>query len=549
MVIGLYKKIILKKFVILLIFILLIGGIFRFYHIDKRSLWYDEYTYIGSGIIYELPNKNFKTVIIEIAEDRHAPLYYLILSIWIGVFGDSELALRIPSVMFGILSILIIFYIGKELFNHKVGLISSFLLSINLIHIIFSQEGKMYSLLLFLSLLSNYFFIKLIKDENIKNTILFIISTSLMLYTHNFGIFILVLQVIYLIYLLRKNGFFNKKVFMSQITAFLIFIPWIILLLNTKNLSEGTISIGFSYCSILDKFYSFSAGGLLIKARIFEMSFNKSLIDFFFNHNFFDLFYLGKTEFFLYIIYLTLFVVGIMYILKKFNQKNQINVLWFILIWLFIPLILKFFISLRTNDCDLRFALFSLPAFLLIVASGINNLKKRRLKIATIILISALFFAVYYKYDTWYSESTFVGPYWQLGQFIPENATNKEIAEYISFNSEPNLFSYIKIQKEAFKYIDRKYPNTVILTDWITAFKLSSPIHGWVKEPLTTLDANLNIAEVGSNEFDLILKIKGDGFDYRKSDLADKALNKFNVILIKEWKYKNMSIEIYENIS
>jgi len=278
------------------------------------------------------------------------------------------------------------------------------------------------------------------------------------------------------------------------------------------------------------------------------MSFNKSLLDFFLNHNFFNLFYLGKAEFFLFIIYLTLFVVGTIYIFKKFNQKNQINVLWLILLWLFIPLLLKFFIDLgETRNCGVNYTLVSLPPFLLLVANGITHLRKRVLKLVVITLITTLFLVAFYKYDVLYSETAYIGPYWQLGQFIPENATKKEIAEYISFNSEPNLFPYIKIQKDAFKYINKNYPDAIVLTDWITAFKLSSPIHGWVKEPPSILSSSLNIAEIGSNEFDIILKITGDGFDYRKSDLVDKALNKFDVSLIKKWQYYNLSVEIYKN--
>jgi len=532
------KKIVGKKLFILLIIILLIGGFLRFYHIDKRSLWFDEL------LTVKLIKKDFASMIIGTAQERHAPLYNLISFGWIRAFGNSELALRLPSAVFGILSILVIFYIGKELFNNKIGIIASFLLSINLTHIIFSQEARMYSLLLFTSLLSNYFFIVLLKEKKLRNTFFFIISTSLMLYTHHLAFFMLIFQGIFLL-LIKENWLFKIKIFIFQLITVLIFTPGLILLLKTPNLTGFKNSIGFSYCSILDKLYSFSAGGLLIKARIFEMSFNKSLSDFFYNHNFFDLFYLGKTEFFLFIIYLTLFVIGIMYMLKKYNKKNQINVLWFILFWLFIPLILKFFISLGTRDCDLRFALVSLPAFLLIVASGINSLKKRILKIAIIILITFLFIVVFYKYDTLYSETTFVGPYWQLGQFIPENATNKEIAKYISFNSEPNLFPYIKIQKEAFEYINMNTPDAIVLTDRITAFKLGSPEHGWVKKPLTILDTNLNITEADSNEFDLILEIKGDGFDYRKSDFVDEAINKFKVSLIKRWQYYNLSVEIY----
>jgi len=195
-----------------------------------------------------------------------------------------------------------------------------------------------------------------------------------------------------------------------------------------------------------------------------------------------------------------------------------------------------------------RYFLHSLPPLIILISYGFIKLSKKfKITLLLLFILPVSFFTAI-NYHRYYSHIGEFGQFWQLGQFIPENATNKEIAEYISFNSEPNLFPYIKIQKDAFEYINKNYPDAIVFTDWITAFKISSPPHGWSKVPLTILGVkNLNIAEIGSNGFDLILEIKGDGFDYRKSDLVEKALDKFNVILIKEWKYKNMSIEIYEN--
>ncbi|NEP84773.1 MAG: hypothetical protein F6K39_45725, partial [Okeania sp. SIO3B3] len=83
-----------------LIVITLIGFGVRLVHLGEQSLWYDE------GITWMLSQLRSPADLIGwTAADIQPPLYYLL--IWASdiVFGNTEWALRFPSVVFGVATI------------------------------------------------------------------------------------------------------------------------------------------------------------------------------------------------------------------------------------------------------------------------------------------------------------------------------------------------------------------------------------------------------------------------------------------------------------
>jgi len=96
------------------------------------------------------------------------PLYYLVLHFWIGFFGISEFAVRSLSAVFGCLSILALYKLGKYLFNVRVAIYCSLFLSVSFFHIYFSQEARMYTLLTLTALLSIFFFLKSMDENRFK---------------------------------------------------------------------------------------------------------------------------------------------------------------------------------------------------------------------------------------------------------------------------------------------------------------------------------------------------------------------------------------------
>ena len=71
-------------------------------------------------------------------------LWYWITAFSMKIFGVNEFAARFPSVFFGVLTIIAIFFLGKKLFNEKVGIISSAFITFLTIEILWSRQARPY---------------------------------------------------------------------------------------------------------------------------------------------------------------------------------------------------------------------------------------------------------------------------------------------------------------------------------------------------------------------------------------------------------------------
>ena len=70
------------------------------------------------------------------------PQYHLLLHLWMTLFGTSLFALRFLSLIFGVFATIIIYLLGRRLFNEEVGLISALILAISPLNIEYSQEAR-----------------------------------------------------------------------------------------------------------------------------------------------------------------------------------------------------------------------------------------------------------------------------------------------------------------------------------------------------------------------------------------------------------------------
>ncbi len=259
------KKLSLEIF--LLCLIIGIGVYFRLQGLIKNNLWYDE---IAS---YSVAVQAFPFGIIEkLAEfDTHAPFYYFILHFWIKLFGNNELALRFLSVLFGVLCIAAVYFLGKKFFSAKAGLIAAALLSVNSMQIYYSQEIRFYTYVSFLSIISIYFFLNLLKNANHKNYAFFLLASLFFLYSSNFAQFIVFIESLILltVFLYRKNFSEVKRLFGYLFLCFIFYIPHLFLLFSqVKNFSGGFLTgfinenvlllIGFQFLNLIIPFYNVS---------------------------------------------------------------------------------------------------------------------------------------------------------------------------------------------------------------------------------------------------------------------------------------------------
>ena len=143
-------------FWVLLILIILLGSFLRVFELSKQSIWNDE------AYTIELVMKSSFTELLigKKADPGIPPIYILFFKIWTDLFGYEKYIVRIPSVIFGIASIYVIFIFAKYLFDTKLALLSAFLLAISPFHIYLSQMVRPYSLVILLSLFALFFFVR-----------------------------------------------------------------------------------------------------------------------------------------------------------------------------------------------------------------------------------------------------------------------------------------------------------------------------------------------------------------------------------------------------
>ena len=403
---------------IVLLAILSIGLFLRIYDLGGESIWLDERESVRFASL------NLSDIFF--LSERNPPLYNIILHWWINLFGDSEFSIRFPSVIFGSLSIFMMYKVGNQIFDKNVGIISSLLLGLSVFHIRYSQEARMYSLSFLLTLLSIYFFIRFFKNRSCKVLISYILFSILLMYSHIYGIFIIISQNIYLIVLFfSSKELFRlniKRWILTQSLLIILFIPWIKIFIAQIF---GVVKGGFwvptpSLLSIVKSFGAYSGGILLFLLFLILLSF--SIIKYEGIGNNIDRRNILKS---------------IKSCYRKIRLLN-INDILLLLVWLLTPIILPFTISLfSTPIYTTKYTIVASPAFYLLVAKGISNVSHKYLKstiISIIIIISLVYVREYYiKIDK---------EQWRdVASHIDANAKNGDLLLFNAYYCQP-VFDY-----------------------------------------------------------------------------------------------------------
>lgn len=239
-----------KKTFWLMLFLICLGCFLRLIFIDKPDgLWNDEYL---SWMIASIPlGKKF---VHEVMAQCHMPFYYLYLKFFIHFFGNSDLMLRLTSVLPGLIAIPTMYFAGKEFKDEKLGILCASFVTLSSFLIYFSQEVRFYGLLFLFSILTLLFTLKLIRKPNLSNLIFYILSNFLIIFTHTIGFIFVLLNFLFVSFcLIKTNKKYKKPIITSWLcisTICLICIPLIFNFYNSHPLSQWwshfTISkIGF----------------------------------------------------------------------------------------------------------------------------------------------------------------------------------------------------------------------------------------------------------------------------------------------------------------
>lgn len=334
-----------------------------------QSLWRDE------AFSVLMAEHTFLDIIRLTIGDFTPPLYYFLLKIWIGIFGRTEIAVRMLSFIFHIGTVYVGYVFTRDLLRIKLKqapFIAAFLLAINPMLLYFAFEARTFSLVTFLVLLSFYFFVK-------KNWRWHLIVSSFVLYSHPYSVFALMAQGVY-------SLFFDKKLlnrFVKQtFLLILIYSPWL-------------VAIFFQVMNSGEMWY-YSVDAQLVKALLGSMYLG----------------YEGNTSSFWKLCsVLSLMIVGIVFYGLR-NKENRSLVLLFLLT-LFLPLISVVGFSFIRPIFTPRYLIYTTVFEVFLILLGLltipNKVIRNSLIMATVLLTMGftIWYVPYHRKDDF--QKTFEG--------------------------------------------------------------------------------------------------------------------------------------------
>jgi 4-amino-4-deoxy-L-arabinose transferase-like glycosyltransferase len=411
----------MKKLSLTLLFSLVLGTFLRLDHFKLASFWGDEA--VSANV---LQRQDIGSLWAWTFCAGNNPGFTFLMKLWSLPFGDSEASLRFLSIIFSLLSVLMIYFLAKDLFNKSVASWSSFLLATSTISIFFSHQARPYSLIIFLSILSSWYLIKLLQNNwRKKELIIYFLIMLYVLYTHLWFFFLMAAH--FLIVLIYKKELIKKmSIGYASLMAFSLplFAEMLTLILCGSN-------------------------SWIKKANL---------------TNFYQTFFYYTEK--MAVIYLLIIVLAIFFIIKKKREKKekskQKKELIIISILFFVPLSLGFTISLfAPMYAPGRHELLTLPFFIIIMAYFASKTKN---KIIIFLIIAAISLsAIKVTRDERNNIKNYTTDEKRAAIFLTENIKDGDII--ILQNLNKNTFSYYLPRLTNKEYIQINFPDYKGLDD------------------------------------------------------------------------------------
>lgn len=163
--------------------------------VEGIGIWY----WIDEALTVGLASQPFTEIPSLLQLDGSPPLYYLLLRIWIGAFGTSEVATHSLSLVFAVAAVPVGWWAGRSLFGSRAGWITAIVAATSPFLTYFARETRMYSLVTLLALVVAVTFVHAFVNDDRSYTTGFVASSVALLYTHNWGLHLMAACVVALV--------------------------------------------------------------------------------------------------------------------------------------------------------------------------------------------------------------------------------------------------------------------------------------------------------------------------------------------------------------
>jgi mannosyltransferase len=335
-----------------LVAVLLVAFLLGLTGIGRESLWRDEVDTIRFAAEAWAELAGSETVFGAVTQLPHyltrpgwnGPLYFLLMEPWLRVAGQSELALRLPSALAGAAAVALGYVMGARLGGAAVGRLSASLLAVNPYLAWYAGEGKMYSMITALALLSTYLLMKACGSRRKRFWLEYVLVTTLLFYTHILTPLLLPIQAV-LVLLRHPRVAVSREALLSVGLLVLPYLP--LLVWQWPHLAQAA-ETGFPF-----------VGLPAMGQRIGEV-FSRGII--------------GWPAGVPLTLLLGAMALGLLVCLRPWRK---LTVGLGLVIWAGLPILELYLISLRRPLFTERYLIWTLPGWLMLASRGLAGLAGR----------------------------------------------------------------------------------------------------------------------------------------------------------------------------
>jgi len=219
----------MKKEYLLLILILIFGAFLRVYNLGDAPFWIDE-------SISSIVAKNILEKGVPLLDSgmmyKGAYVFHYLQAFFLS-FGLNDFNARIISVIFGLLTILLGYFIGRE-YSKSGGIITALFMSVFYLEVFYSRQARFYQMFQFMFFLSLYLLYK--SKGNLRYLVLSLITLFITVNIHISGLFLIPFFVLHIL-------IYNKEKYLAVIPV----IPYIKRFFNVSSLKSESSEIVVNY--------------------------------------------------------------------------------------------------------------------------------------------------------------------------------------------------------------------------------------------------------------------------------------------------------------
>jgi mannosyltransferase len=396
-----------------LLAILLVGFGLRLYRLDHPSIWYDE------AFSMTIAQPSLSEVVAGLVTDFvHPPLHYFILHGWFALTCFGPVQARLLSVIFGTLTVVPMYFLAKYLFDARTAVIAALLMMVSQLGIEYSQEVRPYAKVLFFVVCTIFFFIRALRERNLWAWCACVISATLMSLTHYYTAFVIATLIAYAL-LCRKRYTLPWKWWIAG-AAFLVlaWVPWLMSGVVQHALQSPRTTPGEQ-----PAWFSINLGTPFATINRFN------------NGAFFGFFQIAPK--WVLILGGLLFTAPALRALASYRScENRDGLLFLAMLWL-LPLGGILILSIGKYPYDVRYVMFCVAPYYILVARGISLIKPQAVRVTLLVLILAYsVFALRSNYYIPYKEN-----YRDALALVADEAKDGDCCVFVPFRGVPLQWS------------------------------------------------------------------------------------------------------------